>query len=232
MTSLPSHRQLLTNLVTSLSRAPLSAPASPSRAAHLDAPPDGPSDRRHLLLTLHVVFPNLLLPALDLLDRGLVTRITCGTPRQLGEDKDGYEKEEAYHEPESSNANTVFVARSLASTITRRKRDMASVSKSYIVRLDSWNCSCAGFTLDAFPPDSTLSSSRTPSDIVRTRDALNWSFGGLSLDGLAAAGAEDVPCCKHLLACLLAMRWDTVLGTRVESRQVSKEELAGIVAGL
>ena len=62
-------------------------------------------------------------------------------------------------------------------------------------------------------------------------DVSGGFFGGVSQNGLAGAG-EDVPCCKHLLACLLAERWQTVLGSYTEEREVSKEELAGVVAGL
>jgi hypothetical protein len=57
-----------------------------------------------------------------------------------------------------------------------------------------------------------------------------WSFGGMSLDGIEAGAGEGVPVCKHLLACLLAERWGTALGQYVAEREVVKEEMAGIVA--
>ena len=67
-----------------------------------------------------------------------------------------------------------------------------------------------------------------------------WEFGGLSLDGVAAMmgareeghGDRGVPCCKHLLACVLADRWETALGRYVDVRRVSKEEMAGIMADI
>ncbi|KAJ2906282.1 hypothetical protein MKZ38_002361 [Zalerion maritima] len=63
-----------------------------------------------------------------------------------------------------------------------------------------------------------------------------WSFGALSLDGTPHRGVKGlppgVPCCKHLLACVLAERWPEVLGTYVKRRDVGKPEMAGLVAEL
>ena len=68
-----------------------------------------------------------------------------------------------------------------------------------------------------------------------------WDFGGMSRDGLdSGRGSEDaaavstggVPCCKHLLACVLAERWTDVLGAYVAEKRVGKEEAAGLVAGI
>ena len=139
-----------------------------------------------------------------------------------------------------------YVVRSLASTLTRRGgRDLPSAPKTYAVFLDAWSCSCAGFALDAFahhegtllardgrtiasPVTSPQSGARERSRMTQW-DELGRSFGGTSLDGRPGHG-EDVPCCKHLLACVLADLWGSVLGTRVEQRKVTKEELAGIMA--
>lgn len=63
-----------------------------------------------------------------------------------------------------------------------------------------------------------------------TETDMEWSFGGMSLDGLAAGAGEGVPVCKHLLACLLADRWSVALGRYVVERRVGREEMAGIVA--
>ncbi|RMX89149.1 hypothetical protein D0868_14708 [Hortaea werneckii] len=70
MTNILSPRQLTTKLVDSLPRAPDPAIGNPLYNA--------PESRQHLL-SLHVLFPNELLPALDLLDRGLVTRMYMGS---------------------------------------------------------------------------------------------------------------------------------------------------------
>jgi hypothetical protein len=66
-------------------------------------------------------------------------------------------------------------------------------------------------------------------------------FGGLCRDGElgakengedAAPASTGVPCCKHLLACLLADRWERVLGQYITQQQVDKAELVGIFAGI
>lgn len=42
--------------------------------------------------------------------------------------------------------------------------------------------------------------------------------------------AEEVPMCKHLLACIMVERWEG-FGENVEEREISIEELAGWGAG-
>lgn len=54
-----------------------------------------------------------------------------------------------------------------------------------------------------------------------------WQFGGRSFDGIDGGG---VPCCKHLLACVLVDRWGEVLGEYAKERTVGKEEMAGLGA--
>ena len=60
-----------------------------------------------------------------------------------------------------------------------------------------------------------------PTDGEEGRD--RWKIGGVTL-------GEDVPVCKHLLACVLAERVEG-LGDFVEERIVVREELAGWAAG-
>jgi len=79
---------MLTSLFATLSQLTPVQPSSnvqhwsgfspPARSpVHSLSPPD--SDKaRSIFLTLHVLFPHELLPALDLLDRGLVTRLSVG----------------------------------------------------------------------------------------------------------------------------------------------------------
>lgn len=247
MADLPSHRQILTALITSLpeiapsSHEPSSSPPSPS-----NSPLDSISqNHRHLLLTLHVLFPNLLLPAFDLLDRRLVARLKlCVTTDESGlkpslEPAGSAERDETMTEGPSDTRHDspgglseIFLVKSLATTLTRRHRDVGLSSQRYLVQLGMWNCSCASFTFDAFPSSGTAATHEH--DQVARREAensLRWSFGGMSLDGLGDSGG-DVPCCKHLLACLLVSMWPSMLQSYVEDRQVSKEELVGIIADL
>ena len=60
-------------------------------------------------------------------------------------------------------------------------------------------------------------------DGIREKEK-GWQWGGLML------GEEDIPLCKHLLACVLSERWD-VAGGMVEERQAGREEIAGWAAG-
>lgn len=275
--SLPSHRQFLTSLVASLSQSPPPPPPPPANAPGADGGATGPADadRRHLLLTLHVLFPSVVLPALDLLDRRLVTRITVageragpgGPPRtpaahargrgdagDAGDtghfvedgasgDRDGGTRSD---EPTSSRRAgvdetpliRVYTLRSAASTLTHRSgRDAASASRSYVVHLDAWSCSCAGFALEAFArhaQPAVQADAAAPSSPVAPDDNPapgRSSFGGMGADGLPGHG-EDVPCCKHLLACLLAEKWGGMLGSRVDNRRATKEELAGIMSNV
>ncbi|RYP62803.1 hypothetical protein DL771_009579 [Monosporascus sp. 5C6A] len=68
---LPAPRTLLTSLINTLASAPLSPPdpALTNPLARL------PASHRTLLATLHALYPSVLLPALDVLDRRLVTRV-------------------------------------------------------------------------------------------------------------------------------------------------------------
>lgn len=209
MQSLTSHRQFLTSLVETLTSIPQPVDSNPDRDHE---PCNIPRDSRQLLLTLHVLFPSLLLPALDLLDRRLVTCF------RIPGDPEGTEPDEAL--------SRIYVVRSLGATLNRRTRDTASSLRKYLVRLSAWNCSCANFALDMFPLAATQ-----PVESCEDTKAHSRSFGGMGRDGLTGACA-DVPCCKHLLACLLAERWASVLGHYVEERGVSKEQLAGLVAGM
>lgn len=113
----------------------------------------------------------------------------------------------------------------------------------YTVRLAAWNCSCAAFAFSCFPASSSSSSSppRYPlrevwegdrADEGVSEDAAGgeddgdagWEFGGWSRDG---RDGGQVPCCKHLLACVLGERWDVLTGY-VKERVVGRAEMAGL----
>ena len=212
MPNVPSQRKFLTTLIKNLAS---------TQSAHTSSVAEGsshlPPASRPLLLTLHVLFPSLLLPALDLLDRRLVTHLIVPGQQAGGE-----------------HATETHIVKSVGTTIARRRNDSAAVAsssssslkRSYVVSLRAWNCSCASFAFDAFPAAEEAADQRGDE-----RMGTDWEFGSMSLDGLSGVG-EDVPCCKHLLACLLAMEWGEVLGSYVERKEVSREEYAGTVAAL
>ncbi|KAK1253913.1 hypothetical protein MKX07_001990 [Trichoderma sp. CBMAI-0711] len=255
---LPSHRRLFAALIppspplpagsdifagTSLADAAAAA-ASSSEAAVTDRPSFAEhSNWRRQLLTLHVVFPNLLLPALDLLDRGLVSRLVV--PAADGEHEaarthataepgtetahedattSGIISNSSGKESDSPGQIHMYTVQSAASSNTsRRKRHTPLRNKTYAVHLDAWNCSCGGFALDAYShyydPDN-----QNQQSVQRSASPL------LRLGSLEMASPDDFPCCKHLLACLLAEKWKTY-GGHGRDKHTTKEELAAMIGG-
>ena len=98
----------------------------------------------------------------------------------------------------------------------------------YIVRLGPWNCSCAAFAFSAFPgAASSLVFDAEEHEADEDGDlgdgepgGEKWQFGGVSRDGLGGG----VPCCKHILACVLAERMAEWVG-EVKVRAVSYTHL-------
>jgi hypothetical protein len=274
MSTLPSSRQLLTSLLNTLTTT-----RTPQAATILvDEPYSGLSNplknisrsQRALLTSLHVLFPPpMLLQALDLLDRGLVLRVT----ERISSSHDdltthAQEEEGVVHPPqadihlppqgprnsdailsgvetgEKGKRNSVYQVRS-SQPLKSRFRDAggaAAGSMVYIIRLEAWNCSCAAFAFSAFPGTVSYGASAPwnlideEDDIVGVRrggrmdekgEEQPWEFGGLSFDGMD--DGEAVPVCKHLVACLLAERWDVLRGY-VKEREVGREEIGGVSA--
>ncbi|KAK7920554.1 hypothetical protein PG985_008576 [Apiospora marii] len=280
--TLPTPRAILTSLINTLSSFAPSTPASGPQPVPSPNPLRSlPPQARPLLATLHTLYPNVLLPALDLLDRRLVTRIipvdvaATAVPAPQGdhiaeaseEDALPEEDKDPYQEP-----NYFYLVRSAQQPSRRGRRAVEALAEggggagpTYVVQTRAWNCSCAAFAFSAFPAEgdapvyrihpSSSSSRRRRDDAPCGRypdkrrqqghenekgkdDA--WDFGSMSRDGLVPAedgdgvvvGTGGVPCCKHLLACVLAERWQGVMGGYVAEREVVKEEAAGLVAGI
>jgi hypothetical protein len=120
---------------------------------------------------------------------------------------------------------------------------------SHEVRLKAWNCSCPAFAFAALPVDATENSSGNDGIGGDEDDAAGY---GLNRDqyaattaGTAAYGGEneiawlgfggltrgqDVPVCKHLLACVVAERCQG-FEQLVEEKEAGVEEVAGWAAG-
>ncbi|KAK1969019.1 hypothetical protein LY78DRAFT_572970 [Colletotrichum sublineola] len=272
---LPAPRVVITNLINSLTSVSLPPPspntATTGGAGDAQSPLRSlPQSHRPLLVTLHVLFPSLVLPALDLLDRNLVTRVVSEPASPSGRGRAGddpadpapahhrcsperahdagaadaqrssppFPSQKSPHPEKEASSAAFYLVRSVASTMTRRSYAVPTsvlASTTYLVRLDAWNCTCANFAFEAFP-----ASTDTAGDVLECeiKDAGadedpnegeigGWQFGGLSLDGI---DSDDVPCCKHLLACLLSEQWGNVLGKYVTEKRASREEMAGLVA--
>ncbi|KAJ6032441.1 hypothetical protein N7540_003173 [Penicillium herquei] len=139
-----------------------------------------------LMLTIHSLFPNDLLPALDILDRGLVQRfiredrVDNPSPSEL-EHSHSQDQEMTMNpsQPLQQNTNTnaakpedIFFVISASSAPLPRPPGTSSPStpanvptqqtqtqeqiKGYEVRLHAWNCTCPTFTLSAFRDLSRL----------------------------------------------------------------------------
>jgi hypothetical protein len=272
---LPTPRALLTSLLNTLSTSPpqprlttdaKSTTKSESKATYslpnaTDAPSNPlkslPANQKSLLATLHVLFPPpTLLQALDLLDRGLVTRVYISSPssQQPQEEQEllvdssisasqQEEEEERAKDPgpemmHAGRENTFYRVRSAQSHSRSRYHAHSAAGHAefpggglvYTVRLRAWNCDCAAFAFAAFPPVYPPSIHSGDYENYYGLDLEGEDVGGLSFNG-REGGEEGVPVCKHLLACLLAERWEGVLGSYVKERRVGREEGAGIAGG-
>lgn len=207
--TLPSPRTILSDLLSQLQRMPAQDDTSsnPLKSAS--------EDTKKILLTLHVVYPNEFLPALDLLDRRLLTRFSL---------KDLETLETTNHaqppaDPPASRTTPLYIVHSAQqsrSTSTGRYYD--PLATHYEVRTLAWNCSCPAFAFAAFPSSHSQNAGNfSPSGEF-------FTFGGLT------RGNGMPPVCKHLLACVLAEHCP-MFRPFAEEKEVSAEEIAGWCAG-
>ena len=221
--TLPTTRSFISALFTTLSNLP-----PPQDTTNISNPLiSANSETKTLFLTLHCLFPNELLPALDLLDRSLVTRFQIASLNST-ESTTGANLDSDAAEADGAHGNVVYYVRSSQQSRAARYQTGASTAGlSYEVRLKGWNCSCPAFTFSAINAlndgfrDGVEISSREGQGHGDEDEA--WSFGGLSL------GERTMPVCKHLLACVLVERCQALKGC-VEERAVSKEEAAAWAA--
>lgn len=193
-------RQFVSSLVSAISSTPIGLQsANPLREVSPEA--------RNIFLTLYALFEKELLPALDLLDRGLVTRLK--TANELP-DRDDLGR----------CTSTLLLVRSAQQHNTRNQA--YEHVNYYEVRLDAWSCSCPAFTFSAFPA-SKQSSEPPSSQSTSTANETGCLIGGLSR-------GIDIPMCKHLLAGVLVERCE-MFAHFIDEREVSVEEIAGWAAG-
>ncbi|ETS79213.1 hypothetical protein PFICI_09066 [Pestalotiopsis fici W106-1] len=265
--TLPAPRALLTSLINTLTSLPIpiggtQLARTASRIAHAQDATNPlallPPNSRTLITTLHVIYPSLLLPALDLLDRGLVTRVLVLDSESAAHSPLTSSLDEAEQARRDARAGLFHIVRSAQQPRRGRRPalDDASRGPTYLVCTQAWSCDCAAFAFGAFPAGekdraATAGYQIRPAEDNRyasrpQREAVHplrggahgWEFGGLSMDGRSddgggggvASGAP--PCCKHLLACVLAERWGSVLGDYVQERKVGREEAAGLIGSL
>lgn len=258
--SLPTPRSLLTSLINSLPEIrPIVSSEQESTTSLQATTGSGTlkllgSAGRNLLITLHVLYPPLVLQALDLLDRGLVTRIIQVIPNSSTNNQEDVVKtiippqahihlpgppeqeDERQREADLVPAgNTIYLVRSAqdarSKTGAGSRYNASALGISYTVRLEAWNCSCAAFAFSAFPAATSFGLKSWAVDegkeLEEGKAGVEWEFGGMSNDGKYGG---SVPCCKHLLACLLSERCGSFLGGSVKERKVGREEMAGLGA--
>jgi hypothetical protein len=185
-----------------------------------------------LMLTLHCLFPNDMLPALDILDRKLVRRLARANRHTANQ----AERTSTQRGPKATEANEDMFIVISASVPPRLDAPPPSSThnheKGYEVRLRTWNCSCPTFTISAYrDPHQTLAPAAEDQPDVETpqNESVAYPFGGTMARGTARLSP---PVCKHILACILSVRCPGLFGVGRDGRcAISKEELAGWCAG-
>ena len=243
LSSSPHLRQFVSSLIASI---PHLASPSANPLKHLSPP------IREKLLTLHALFPNELLPALDVLDRGLVTRLQVTASDHVDATNSGRQrrKKNQSHDHDDNLSPSYFLVRSAAQQQISQRNNHARSSDQhstqyYEVRLNAWTCSCPGFAFAAFPAATATATAtalgesaielppplrhvgspklNSTSSTFMSGMNVNCFFGGVTR-------GSDLPVCKHLLACVLAEHCQ-MMAHLVEERAVSVEEMAGWAAG-
>lgn len=225
-------------------------PQNPARSLLHTLSPTDTEKARSIFLTLHVLFPHELLPALDLLDRRLVTRLTIRSPVSDAHDQNeaakwfasSHSATQALPNQPVRNAELFYIQSSSASEkssssrYVHRKATTSTRSAFYEVRLDSWNCSCPAFSVSAFQglnldhssadEDSAVADEQSEPGMSRENAEGNgeWAFGGTAT---LANTSAPVPSCKHILAAVLVRAAPDLFGNGVSDTTVSREEAVG-----
>ncbi|KAF9887683.1 hypothetical protein FE257_009776 [Aspergillus nanangensis] len=196
-----------------------------------------------LMLTLHCLFPNELLLALDILDRGLVKRFVREAEHTInaisGDDPHAHSATSSPHEEPIVTAmdsmGDIFFVISTSSTpalSTVASPPKPFEQKGYEVRLQSWNCTCPSFALAAFrdlgPDPGTEDEHREYATAQHSHGISRYLFGGTLTRGSTRLSP---PVCKHLLACFLTVRCPRMFGSVDQRAVVCTEGLAGCGAG-
>ena len=198
--------------------APTSAKSGPKLSAL-----SGPSSKqaKSCLMTLHFLFPHELLPALDLIDRNLITKLQ----HTIG----GSERSTQIFYVQSASAVTGVEQHRPGNA--RFRNAWIPTKMYYEVRLDSWNCTCAAFTHSQLK--MLLLEEQTP-DI----DSASSSFNGLLpisdiyFGGSVTKADGITPVCKHILAAIMCTTAPNLFGRGCTCKDVSAEDLAGWAAGV
>ncbi|KIW93062.1 uncharacterized protein Z519_06912 [Cladophialophora bantiana CBS 173.52] len=266
MTSNQSQTSLLNAILKTLShlsevkasqqdnQVPTHLPNYPQHASHngIQALPISDRDRaRSVFLTLHALFPHELLPALDLLDRGLVTKLVVelaalriddqGMAKGRGsvdEDRSVLECSDLQLQLQSNGKSwgTFYIQSSSTTdrpTSTRqfhsRRGNTSTTGPIYEVSLDSWNCTCPAFSVSVFQSLNLRFNQdfgANEDDVVgRVGDSKRKMKDDWKFGGTATIKMGRVPSCKHLMAATLAKVAPSLFTDGVKETIVSREEV-------
>lgn len=173
--------------------------------------PDALSKAKSLLITLHCLFPNELLLALDILDKKLVTKCSVHVSYPGGSDVS------------VPRTNDVYFVRSQS---TLPGDAIESSARSYEVHLQSWNCTCDAFMLASVKAMDYNDRHKQDDDdrnCDEERRIQDWHFGGTLTTQRSAMGPPAI-CCKHLLACVLVARCPNLFAQSTKELLVELEE--------
>ena len=245
--NLPPPRRLVASLISGLPKTQEALPNPLTQAP-------GYKDS---LLTLHVLFPNELLPALDLLDRGLVTRIhpaqskhpasSGGTPQLLARQQHdtaspGHTRETVQSAIEHDAQDPTQVPRSPQRACTyyvrSAQQQQAPRGNSRYRNAAYEHTTYYEVRLDAWSCSCpAFAFSAFPALLTSDHDILpplpdaqhdDPNPQGWRFGGLSLG--NDMAVCKHLLACVLVEHSST-FAHFVEERVTTVEEMAGWAAG-
>jgi hypothetical protein len=175
------------------------------------------SQHKSALLTLHFLFPHELVPALDLLDRKLVTRLVVSSSQKT-------EQENEIYYVQSASAT--------ASRPSKSSRHHMSTTTAYEVRLSAWNCSCPAFAYSAFGKGFQATMNLDgDQNTCRDHEELEGAASRIGLGGVLTQAEAGVPICKHILAAFLGAAAPVIFGNGVCTREVDEVEAAGWAGG-
>lgn len=243
---LPNHRLILSSLVASIAESAQTSHGPLDRASQQLPREEPMQELRNLMLTLHVLFPNLVLPALDLIDRRLIDRFQAVATELDARDRNqvgtsGSSSDQGVEQHSSPEANEtsalrheagpVYIVRPFTSTSLRlATSESRRTSKAHVVQLAVWNCSCTSFAVDKYCsrilPNASFSGLGTGSP---------WASGWPPEDVPSSAAFIDcgnLPCCRHLLACLLAEKCRHLFGDAITDGMISKYEMATLMSSV
>lgn len=233
-----SQRQFLTDLIT-LARS--SAAGTAQWHQHFET----------AVMTLHILFPTLVLPALDLLDRSFVARTRLIDDFSCCSDQvanDGPDFRDEYVNDQQVHPAMYFVHCLASSVIRRRGRVQTCLPAHHLIHMNAWSCSCTTFAVESFNGHVQPVRNVSPSSVQSLEEKMPLSSlpllataaeagSGQKLPAIGGAygtassrAAQNLPCCKHLMACVLAEAWPDILKSDAVDQGTTSLEMAAIAS--